>query len=91
MSHGDGAEDDKDVKETEELPGPDPASVSRRIGWVETATDCITRVFYDVISDFTEDADPAINAGRNADDLTVKGSENFLFYLCQVYHLKQYL
>ena len=74
MSHGDGTEDEEDVTEKEDLPGPDPSSVPRRRGWVETATDCITRVFYDVISDFTEDADPAMNAGRNSDDLTVKGS-----------------
>ncbi|KAK2168072.1 hypothetical protein NP493_1247g00082 [Ridgeia piscesae] len=41
-------------------------------GWRDRLLDWITRVFCDLISDFTDDPEPVIN--RNTQDLTVKRS-----------------
>ena len=74
MTVGDGVEKHGELVERGVVQGPDLSgpSASHSSGWRDRLIDWITRVFCDLISDFTDDPEPVIN--RNTHDLTVKRS-----------------
>lgn len=68
LTVGDGRRRHEELVKNEDA----PHVVSSRRGWTERVVDWTTRIFYDLISDFTDDPDPVVN--RNTHDLTVKRS-----------------
>ncbi|KAI0213172.1 hypothetical protein LSAT2_001835 [Lamellibrachia satsuma] len=66
LTVGDGRRRHEELVKNEDA----PHVVSSRRGWTERVVDWTTRIFYDLISDFTDDPDPVVN--RNTHDLTVK-------------------